>query len=35
MFVKRTIHYINGTLDYGLWYLYDSSFVIARYFHAN
>ena len=20
MFVKRIIHYINGTLDYGLWY---------------
>ena len=31
MFVKRIIHYINGTLDYGLWYPYDSSIVIIGY----
>ena len=29
--VKRIIRYINGTLDYGLWYSYDSSLIIVRY----
>ena len=33
--VKRIIHYINGTLDYGLWYSHDSSFVIARYSNVD
>ena len=33
--VKRIICYINGTLDYGLWYLYDSSFMIAGYSNAD
>ena len=32
MFVKRIIHYINGTLDYSLWYPYDSSLLIVGYF---
>ena len=27
MSVKRIMYYINGTLDYGLWYYYDSSLV--------
>ena len=33
--VKRIICYINGTLDYGLWYLYDSSFMIAGYSNVD
>ena len=31
MSVKRIIRYINWTLDYGLWYPYNSSFVIVGY----
>ena len=30
-FVKSIIHYISGTLDYGLWYPYDSTPVIDGY----
>ena len=33
--IKRIIRYINGTLDYSLWYPYDSSFVIAGYFNTH
>ena len=33
--VKRIKCYISGTLDYGLWYPYDSSPTIAGYFDAN
>ena len=33
--VKRIIHYINGTLDYGLCYPYDSSFVIVGYYDVD
>ena len=35
MFVKTFICYINRPLDYGLWYPYDSSFVIVGYSHAE
>ena len=31
MFVKTIICYINRTLDYGLWYPYDSSLMIVGY----
>ena len=31
MSVKGIICYINGTLDYGLWYPYGSSLVIDGY----
>ena len=31
MLVKTIICYINRTLDYGLWYPYNSSFVIVGY----
>ena len=33
--IKRIICYINETLDYSLWYPYDSSLVIVGYFDAN
>ena len=33
--IKRIICYINETLDYVLWYSYDSSLVIVGYFDAN
>ena len=29
--VKRIIRYVNGTLDFGLWYPYDTSLIVARY----
>ncbi|XP_050280728.1 secreted RxLR effector protein 161-like [Quercus robur] len=29
--VKRTIRYVNGTLDYGLWYSKDSNACLASY----
>ena len=29
--IKSIICYINGTLNYGLWYPYDFSLMIARY----
>ena len=29
--VQRIIRYINGILDYGLWYPYDFSLVIVGY----
>ena len=31
MSIKIIIHYIKGTLHYGLWHPYDSSFVIVGY----
>ena len=33
--IKRIICYINGTLDYGLWYPYDFSLVIIGYFNVD
>ena len=33
--MKRIIRYVNGTLDYGLWYPYDTSLIIARYSYAD
>ena len=35
MSVKRIIHYINETLDYGLWYPYDFFLVIVGYSNAD
>ena len=35
MSIKRIICYINGTLDYGLWYPYDYSLVIAKYSNVD
>ena len=29
--VKRIVRYVNGTLDYGLWYLKDSNACLAGY----
>ena len=29
------ICYVSGTLEYGLWYLYDSSIVISSYFNVD
>ena len=31
IFVNRIIRHISGTLDYGLWYHFDSSLVIVGY----
>ncbi|XP_065616698.1 secreted RxLR effector protein 161-like [Quercus suber] len=33
--VKRIIRYINGTSDYGIWYLRDSNECLAGYFDAD
>ena len=33
--VKRIIRYINGTLDYGLWYSKDSNACLAGYSDAD
>ena len=33
--IKKIIHYINETFDYGLWYPYDFSLVIVGYSDAN
>lgn len=33
--VKQIIWYVNGTLDYGLWYHFDFSIVIIGYSDAN
>ena len=33
--VKRIIRYINGTLDYGLWYLKDFNACLAGYSDAD
>ena len=33
--VKQTIRYINGTLDYGLWYSKDSNACLAGYSNAD
>ena len=33
--IKRIICYINGTLNYGLWYPYDFSLVIIGYFNVD
>ena len=33
--IKRIIWYINGTPDYGLWYLYDSSLMIVGYSNVD
>ena len=33
--VKRIIRYINGTPDYGLWYLKNSNACLASYLDAN
>ena len=35
VYVKRIIHYINWSLDYGLWYPYDSFLVIVGYSNAD
>ena len=29
--VKRIIHYVNGTFDYGIWYSRDSNDCLAGY----
>ena len=31
IFVNKIIRHISGTLDYGLWYHFDSSLVIVGY----
>ena len=33
--VKRIIRYVNGTLDYGLWYSKDSNACLAGYSYAD
>ena len=33
--VKRIIHYVNGTSNYGIWYSRDSNDCFARYSDAN
>ena len=33
--VKRIIRYVNGTLDFGLWYPYDTSLIVAGYSDAD
>ena len=33
--VKRTIRYVNGTSNYGLWYSKDSNACLAGYSNAN
>ena len=33
--VKRIIHYINGTPEYGLWYLKDFNDYLAGYLDAD
>ena len=33
--VKRIIRYVNGTPDYGLWYLKDSNACLAIYSNAD
>ena len=33
--VKRIISYVNGTLDYGLWYSKDSNACLAGYSNAD
>ena len=33
--VKQIIRYVNGTLDYGLWYSKDSNACLAGYSDAN
>ena len=33
--VKRIIRYVNGTLDYGLWYLKDSNVCLAGYSNVD
>ena len=33
--VKRIIRYVNGTLDYGLWYSKDSNACLAGYSNAD
>ena len=33
--VKRIIRYVNGTLNYGLWYSKDSNACLAGYLNAN
>ena len=33
--VKRIIHYINGTLEYGLWYSKDFNDYLASYLDAD
>ena len=35
MSIKRIIRYINGTLDYGLWYPYEFSLVIDGYYDVE
>lgn len=32
---KRIIRYIHGTMDFGLWYPFDTTFEIAGYLDAN
>ena len=31
MAVKKIIHYVNGTSDYGIWYSRDSNDYLAKY----
>ena len=33
--VKRIIHYVNGTSDYGIWYSRDSNVCLAEYSNAD
>lgn len=33
--VKRIISYVSGTLDYGLWYPYDTSLMISGYSNVD
>ena len=33
--MKKIIHYINETFDYGLWYPYESSLMIVGYSDAD
>lgn len=35
MAIKRIIRYVNGTSDYGIWYLRDSNDCLARYSDAH
>ena len=33
--IKQIIRYVNGTMDYGLWYSKDSNTCLAGYSYAN
>jgi hypothetical protein len=34
-FVKRIFKYLNGTLDYGLWYPRDADFTLSSYTNVD